>query len=165
MKYLEDFIPGTVIELGSWTFTAEDIVAFAREFDPQPFHLDEAAGKASLFGGLAASGWHVACAWMRLWIDHQTREMDEALARGEEPPVAGPSPGFDDMRWTKPVLADRTLTYRSTLTGGRPSRSRPGWGILDSLNEGFDETGARVFHFTGHVMWPCRSNAAPTTGP
>ncbi|MDK9694998.1 MAG: MaoC family dehydratase [Siculibacillus sp.] len=164
MRYLEDFRPGTVVELGAWTFTAEEIVAFARDYDPQPFHLDAAAGEASLFGGLAASGWHVACAWMRLWIDLQARETERALARGEEPPVPGPSPGFDDMRWTKPVLAGRTITYRSTLTGGRTTRSRPGWGILDSLNEGFDETGARVFHFTGHVMWPCRPPTATEPG-
>jgi len=154
MKHLEDFHPGDAVELGTWTFTADEIVAFARDFDPQPFHLDEAAGKASLFGGLAASGWHVACAWMRLWIDHQTREMDEAKARGEEPPIPGPSPGFDDMRWTRPVLAGQTIRYRTTVVSGRASKSRPGWGILDSLNEGFDETGTRVFHFTSHVFIP-----------
>ena len=156
MKHLEDFHPGDRIELGSWTFTAEAIVDFARDFDPQPFHLDEAAGKASLFGGLAASGWHVACAWMRLWIDHQAREMAEARARGEEPPVPGPSPGFDDMRWTRPVLAGQTLSYRSTVISARASKSRPGWGLVDSLNEGFDAAGTRVFHFTSHVFVPTR---------
>jgi acyl dehydratase len=156
MKHLEDFHPGDTVDLGTWTFTAAEIVDFAREFDPQAFHLDEAAGKASLFGGLAASGWHVASAWMRLWVDHQSREIAEALARGEEPPAAGPSPGFDDMRWTKPVLAGDIITYRTTVIGGRASKSRPGWGILDSLNEGFDATGRRVFHFTGHVFMPTR---------
>ena len=156
MKYLEDFHPGETIELGSWTFTAAAIVDFARDFDPQPFHLDEAAGKASIFGGLAASGWHVACAWMRLWIDHQTREMEAALARGEEPPVAGPSPGFDDMRWTKPVLAGQTLSYRTTVVAARASATRPGWGIVTSRNEAFDEAGTRVFHFTGNVFMPRR---------
>jgi len=156
MKYLEDFLPGDAVELGAWTFTAEEIVAFARDFDPQPFHLDEAAGKASLFGGLAASGWHVACGWMRLWIEHQTREIAAAVARGEEPPVAGPSPGFDHMRWTKPVLAGQTIAYRTTVIEARASKSRPGWGIVDSLNEGFDEAGTRVFHFNGHVFMPTR---------
>ena len=154
MKHLEDFRPGEVVELGTWTFTAEEIVDFARDFDPQPFHLDAAAGEASLFGGLAASGWHVACAWMRLWVNHQNGEIAEATARGEDLPVAGPAAGFDDMRWLKPVLAGQTLRYRSTVVAGRPSKSRPGWGILDSLHEGFDESGARVFHFTSHVFMP-----------
>lgn len=156
MRYLEDFRPGEVIELGAWTFTAAEIVDFARDFDPQPFHLDEEAGKASLFGGLAASGWHVACAWMRLWIDHQTREMAEKAARGEVVPIAGPSPGFDDMRWLRPVLAGQTIRYRTTFVSTRAFASRPGWGVVDSLNEGFDAAGTRVFHFTGHVFMPTR---------
>ena len=161
MRYLEAFTPGETIELGTWTFTADEIVDFARDFDPQPFHLDEEAGKASLFGGLAASGWHVACAWMRLWIDHQNRVMAEAKARGEDLPVAGPSPGFDAMRWTKPVLAGQTIRYRTTFTSTRAFASRPGWGVVNSLNEGFDEAGNRVFHFNGHVFMPTR----PAEGP
>ena len=156
MRYLEDFPAGEVIELGSWTFEADAIVAFARDFDPQRFHLDEEAGKASLFGGLAASGWHVACAWMRLWVDHQNRVMAEARAAGVDLPVAGPSPGFDDMRWLRPVLAGQTIRYRTTFVASRAFRSRPGWGVVDSLNEGFDAAGNRVFHFTGHVFMPTR---------
>ena len=155
MRYLEDFTVGETIELGRWTFTAEAIVAFARDFDPQPFHLDEEAGRASLFGGLAASGWHVACAWMRLWIDNQNRVMAEAAARGETLPVAGPSPGFDDMRWTKPVLAGDTVAYRTSLLSARPSASRPEWGILSTTNEGFVD-GVCVFRFTGRILWPRR---------
>ena len=158
MRHLEDCIPGEVIELGTWTFGAAEIVAFARDFDPQRFHLDEEEGKASLFGGLAASGWHVACAWMRLWIDHQNRRVAERVARGEAVPVVGPSPGFDDMRWLKPVLAGQTITYRSTTLAVRPLASRPGWGLLDSANEGFDETGTLVFRFTGHVFMPMRGD-------
>lgn len=159
MKFLEDFIPGETLELGSWTFTAREIIDFARDFDPQPFHLDEEAGRASLFGGLAASGWHVACAWMRLWIDQQTRTLQAIAARGEPVPIPGPSPGFDDMRWLKPVLAGTTLTYRTTVVGARPSRTRPGWGVMSTRNEGFDAGGALVFHFTGHVFMPCRPQA------
>ena len=155
MMWLEEFTPDWAVDLGFHTFTADEIVAFARDWDPQPFHLDEDAGQASLFGGLAASGWHVACAWMVLWIAHQNREMEARAARGEVVPVPGPSPGFDDMRWLKPVLAGQTVAYRASLHSARPSSSRPAWGILSTDNEGFvgDE---RVFRFTARVMWPRR---------
>jgi len=153
--WLEEFTPDWVADLGSHTFTAAEIVAFARDWDPQPFHLDEAAGRASLFGGLAASGWHVACEWMALWIAHQNREMEARAARGEVVPVPGPSPGFDDMRWLKPVLAGETVAYRATLHSARPSASRPAWGILSTTNEGFVD-GDLVFRFTARIMWPRR---------
>lgn len=155
MMWLEEIPAGWSVELGSHTFTADAIVAFARDFDPQPFHLDEEAGRASLFGGLAASGWHVACAWMALWIAHQNREMEARAARGEIVPVPGPSPGFEDMRWLKPVLAGQTVRYRSRLVKARPSATRPEWGVFTSLNEGLVD-GEVVFHFTGNVMWPRR---------
>lgn len=155
MRYLEDFPAGWSVDLGTHTFSAEEIVAFARQFDPQPFHLDEEAGRASLFGGLAASGWHVGCAWMRLWIDFLDREAAAARARGEDAPAPGPSPGFEDMRWLKPVLAGQTVAYHTTLVSARASASRPGWGILASRNEGFvgDDL---VFRFDGRVFWPTR---------
>lgn len=158
MRWLEEFTPGEIIELGHHAFTAETIVDFARDFDPQPFHLDEEAGKRSLFGGLAASGWHVACAWMALWIAHQTRAMTERTATEGAAPIPGPSPGFDDMRWLRPVLAGDTVSYRSTITSARPSASRPDWGVLTSRNEGrIGDT--LVFHFTGHVFFPRRPKA------
>ena len=158
MRWLEEFPADWSIDLGSHAFDADAIVAFARDFDPQPFHLDEDAGKASLFGGLAASGWHVACAWMALWIAHQNREIAARAARGEVVPVPGPSPGFDDMKWLRPVLAGDTVRYRTTLIRARPSATRPDWGILSTRNEGFigDDL---VFHFTGHIFWPRRPTA------
>lgn len=158
MKWLDDYVAGETIELGTHTFTREEIVAFAREYDPQPFHLDEAAAAKSLFGGLAASGWHVACAWMRLWVDWDRADAEAARARGEEPVVAGPSPGFDDMRWLRPVLAGTTLAYRNTVVSARPSASRPGWGILTTLATATDEAGREVFRFTGNAFVPRRPN-------
>lgn len=155
MMWLEEFPADWSVDLGSHTFDAAAIVAFARDFDPQPFHLDEAAGRASLFGGLAASGWHVACAWMRLWIAHQNRAMQARAAGGEIVPIPGPSPGFDEMRWLKPVLAGDTVAYRSSLISARPSATRPEWGILSTRNEGF-VGGETVFRFTGRVFWPRR---------
>lgn len=158
MMWLEEIPADWSVDLGTHTFTAEEIVAFARDWDPQPFHLDEEAGRASLFGGLAASGWHVACAWMALWIAHQNREMEARAARGEIVPVPGPSPGFDDMRWTKPVLAGQTVAYRTSLLSARPSVSRPDWGVLSTTNQGLVD-GEPVFRFTGRVMWPRRPGA------
>ncbi|TBW34754.1 MaoC family dehydratase [Siculibacillus lacustris] len=159
MMYLEDYRAGATLDLGRHTFSAEEIVDFARQFDPQPFHIDEEAGRASLFGGLAASGWHVACAWMRLWIDHQNAEMAAADARGDDVVVSGPSPGFEDMRWSKPVLAGHTLSYRSTVIATRPSGSRPGWGTLVSRNSATDEAGDEVFSFVVNVFVPRRPRA------
>lgn len=155
MMYLDEIPAGWSVDLGSHAFTADAIVAFATEFDPQPFHLDEEAGRASLFDGLAASGWHVACAWMALWIAHQNREMQARAGRGEIVPIPGPSPGFDDMKWLKPVLAGQTVRYRTSLLRARASATRPDWGILTTRNEGFVD-GGLVFHFTGHILWPRR---------
>jgi acyl dehydratase len=155
MMWLEEIPADWSADLGEHTFTAEDIVAFARDWDPQPFHLDEEAGRASLFGGLAASGWHVACAWMALWIAHQSREMEARAARDGFTPIPGPSPGFDDMRWLKPVMAGDTVRYRASLLSARPSASRPGWGLLSTTNEGLVGD-TPVFRFTARVMWPRR---------
>lgn len=159
MRWLDEFVPGETFALGSHTFDADAIVAFARDFDPQPFHLDEDAGRASLFGGLAASGWHVACAWMKLWIAHQSRAMAERAARGGLQPIPGPSPGFDDMRWLRPVLAGDTVAYTTTILAARPSKSRPEWGIVDTASEG-RVADTLVFSFTGHIFMPTRPEGA-----
>ena len=103
MKFFEDIRVGEVSELGRHTFTAEDIKAFAARFDPQPFHLDEAAAARSHFGRLCASGWHTACVWMRLMIAYRRREDEELRARGEAVGRLGPSPGFRDLAGLPPV--------------------------------------------------------------
>src|SRR6202035_4792959 len=102
-------------ELGSFTFTADGIKKFARQFDPQPFHLDEEEGRKSLFGGLAASGWHVGSICMKLLVADGQRQAQEALGRGEEIAVWGPSPGFRELRWIKPVLAGDTISFASAV--------------------------------------------------
>ena len=105
MHFFEDMQIGARRDTGSFTFTAEAIRKFAAQFDPQPFHLDEEAGRQSLFGGLAASGWHVGSVCMKLMVADGQRLMREAAARGEEVAIWGPSPGFRELRWIKPVLA------------------------------------------------------------
>src|SRR3978361_2327150 len=111
MHFFEDIEVGQRRELGSFTFTAELIKKFAVQFDPQRFHLDEEEGRKSLFGGLAASGWHVGSVGMKLLVANGQRQIQEAAARGEKIAVWGPSPCFRDLRWLKPVLGRGRLTY------------------------------------------------------
>lgn len=117
--FFEDFIPGEVKTFGSHTVTEEEIVAFAREFDPQPMHLDAAAGAASILGGLAASGWHTCAIMMRLICDGfllRTASMG--------------SPGITENSWLAPVRPGDTLTLRRTVMEARSSKSRPEMGLV-----------------------------------
>ncbi|HXO21440.1 MAG TPA: MaoC family dehydratase [Thermoanaerobaculia bacterium] len=118
--YLEDFHPGDEAESGSRTVTREAIVAFAREFDPQPLHLDEEAAKRSPYGGLIASGWHTAALCMRLVVD---------TALGDETGSLG-SPGVDELRWLKPVRPGDTLAVKIEVLEAVPSRSKPDRGVV-----------------------------------
>jgi acyl dehydratase len=156
IPYLEDLSPGDTQDLGSYRFEADDIVRFARLFDPQPFHVDPAAAKESLFGGLCASGWQTAAIWMKLMIASRERALAEAARGG--PPVAqlGPSPGFKNLKWSKPVYAGDTIAYSSTIAGARPSGSRPGWGLASHRNSGVNQNGEEVFSFDGLVFWERR---------
>jgi acyl dehydratase len=158
-------VVGEASTLGTHTFTAEDIVRFARQFDPQPFHLDEEAARRSLFGGLCASGWHTAAVWMRLMIGYRERAREEARRRGERPPELGPSPGFKNLKWSKPVYAGDTITYCSAITGTRASASRPGWGLAFHRNSGVNQHGEEVFSFDGAVFWERRPAEAQASAP
>jgi acyl dehydratase len=149
MATFETLEPGASLPLGAFTFGADDIMAFARAYDPQRFHVDDAAARASLFGGLCASGWHTAAAWMRLLIAARRR----AAAAGLVLPGLGPSPGFKNLTWTKPVFAGDTLHYAMTVTAKRASASRPGWGLVFHRNTGVNQKGETVFAFDGCVFW------------
>ena len=129
MHFFEDIEIGQRRELGSFTFTAELIKKFAAQFDPQRFHLDEEEGRKSLFGGLAASGWHVGSVCMKLLVADGQRQAKEAAARGEKVAIWGPSPGFRELRWIKPVLAGDTISFASEIETLRSSEKRPEWGI------------------------------------
>ncbi|KAA5602233.1 MaoC family dehydratase [Blastochloris sulfoviridis] len=152
MKFLEDIATGEIDELGSHVFTVEDIKRFAQAFDPQPFHLDEAAAEESHFGGLVASGWHTGAVFMQLWIASCRRRDEEMAARGEPVARFGPSPGFRNMRWLKPVRAGDVLSYRTEVTAKRPSASRPGWGLLSIAVSATNQAGELVFAFDGTVF-------------
>lgn len=125
MRFFEEIEIGHRRDIGAYTFTAESIKAFAAKFDPQRFHLDEEEGKNSLFGGLAASGWHVGSACMSLLVADGQRLAREAAARGEEVAAWGPSPGFRDLRWIKPVLAGDTISYSNVVIDKRISARAP----------------------------------------
>ena len=157
MPFFEDLLEGQESALGAYVFTAGNIVAFAREFDPQPFHLDEEAARESPFGGLCASGWHTAAAWMKCMVGHRERGRAAALAAGLPAPELGPSPGFRNLVWRRPVYAGEVISYHSRITGCRPSRSRPRWGLVFTHNTGINGAGETVFAFDGCVFWKTRA--------
>lgn len=159
MRFLEDIELGHRREMGSFTFTAELIKAFAVQFDPQPFHLDEEAAKQSLFGGLAASGWHITAVGMKLLVADSQRQMAEAIARGEKPAVWGPSPGFRELRWLRPVLAGDTVSYANEVAAVRATASKPGWGIVQARNTATNQRGEVVCTFLATAFVPQRSVA------
>ncbi len=144
MNYFEDIRVGDVFEYGRHTFTADSIKAFATRFDPQPFHVDEAAAERSHFGGLVASGWHTAVAWMRLMVDFRRREDEAARARGEPVAGIGPALGFRDLKWPKPVYAGDTIEYRSEVIEMRLSDSRPHAGLMTFRSTGINQNGEMV---------------------
>jgi acyl dehydratase len=156
MHFFEDIKVGDRRDIGSFTFTAEVIKTFAVQFDPQRFHLDEEEGRKSLFGGLAASGWHVGSVCMKLLVADAQRQAREAIARGEEVAVWGPSPGFRELRWIRPVLAGDTISFASEIESLRPSTSRPEWGILEARNSGTNQRGEAVFSMLSTAFVPRR---------
>ncbi|WP_442582645.1 MaoC family dehydratase [Mesorhizobium sp. ASY16-5R] len=138
----EDFEVGASLPLGSKLVTAEEIIEFASEFDPQPMHLDEEAGKASILGGLSASGWHTCAMFMRMICDAY---LLNSTSQG--------APGVDHVKWRKPVLAGDTLTGRSTVMARRLSQSRPALGFVTFRFELFNQNGETVFDMQNTGMF------------
>jgi acyl dehydratase len=129
----DDFEAGQVHELGSRTVTEEEIVAFGRQWDPQPFHVDPEAARASPFGGLIASGWHTGAMWMRLYVD-------SLLGGG----AGMGSPGVEELRWLAPVRPGDTLRGRLTVLDATPSERRPGRGTVRIRGEMVNQDGVTV---------------------
>lgn len=152
MSLDEFFCIGITVTLGSHRFEPEAIKAFARKYDPQIFHIDEEAARNSIFGGLCASGWHTAATWMKLNLQ---AGMEAEVARWPGPgpvPKFGPSPGFKNLKWPKPVYAGETVTFTRTALAHRPIASRPGWRLLTLRSEAFDSTGDKVIEFESAVL-------------
>ena len=159
MKFFEDIRVGDLVMTGRHVFGADEIKAFAQRFDPQLFHLDEKAAARSHFGALCASGWQTAAVWMKRLNGTFARDI-APTARSGPVPQLGPSPGFKDLRWLRPVYAGDTIRYASTLIDRRASRSRPGWGIATHHNTAQNQRGEPVFEFTGTVFWQWEPPAA-----
>jgi acyl dehydratase len=161
MMFFEEVVVGEVAELGAHTFTAEEIKRFASAFDPQPFHTDEAAAEASHFGKLCASGWHTLATWMKLNVRHMQQVARERAASGLVQARLGPSPGFDELKWLKPVFVGDRISFETEIIGKRASRSRPGWGLVSMRSIGRNQAGEDVISFVGHVFVESRDKAAP----
>jgi acyl dehydratase len=138
VRYWDDIKAGDVVELGSRIMEKDRMVGFAREFDPQPFHTDESAAKASVWGGLIASGWHTGSVLMRLFYEGFLKD---TASLG--------SPGIDELRWLKPVRPGDTLSARLTVTGATASRSKPDRGIIRSVMEMRNQHGEVVMTTSG----------------
>jgi acyl dehydratase len=139
-RYLEDFPPGAVYEAGTVTVSEAEIVEFARRYDPQAFHVDPAAARASIYGGLIASGWHTVALTMRLLVDHV---LGDSSGLG--------SPGVDEVRWLLPVRPGDTLAVRLTVLEARPSRSKPDRGLMRFRVEVENQDGALALSMVG--LW------------
>ncbi len=152
MPWFEDIEIGTRMELGSYTFTADEIIAFAKKYDPQYFHIDAEAAKHGPFGALTASGWHTTSTWMKLMIAKRRATPEPADENGCKPPAGGPSPGFLEMKWPNPVRAGDTISYSAEVIEKLDMRSRPEWGIVRSLNIGVNQHGETVLSFIGQGL-------------
>jgi acyl dehydratase len=146
MRYFEDFEPGQELPFGPHTITRAEIVAFAAEFDPQPFHLDEAAAADTLLGGLAASGWHTCALFMRMvtlgWLN-------DSASMG--------SPGIDSLKWRRPVRPGDVISGRSIVLGTRLSRSKPDRGFLHMRHEVVNSRDELVMLIEHSIMMGRRS--------
>ena len=148
--FWEDFRVGEVREFGNYQVTREAVLAFAREFDPQPFHLDDAAAEASLFGRLAASGWHTCAMAMRMLCDAY---LLESASLG--------SPGIESLKWLAPVYPGDMLSVRFTVLESRRLASRPGVGLIRSSWRVLNQDGVAVLTMEGHGMFRQRAVPAP----
>ena len=147
--YWEDMHPGDVRDLGTISPTREEIITFASQFDPQPFHLDDEAAKASVFGALCASGWHTCSMAMRLMV---TNFLHEAASLG--------SPGLENVKWLKPVLPGDTLRLQHSIIETRPMSKRPDVGLVRTEWDMFNQDGDKVLHMEGWGMFRRRHPAA-----
>ncbi len=148
-RHFEDFVLGETIDLGAYPVTKDEIIAFAREFDPQPFHIDEAAAEAGFFGGLVASGWHTVSMFMRMYYDALVSRVASEGA-----------PGVDNLKWLRPVRPGDVLGGSATVTALRRSRSRPGIGLVSYDFAVGNQAGETVMTLKSTAMIRCREGGS-----
>jgi acyl dehydratase len=136
-RYFEDYVPGTSVDCGSFSLSEAEIIAFATEYDPQPFHVDPVAAKNGPFGGLIASGWHTTSRMMRLLVDGYVSQESSLGAAG-----------VDELRWLRPVRPGDTLHVRATVMEARRSGSKPDRGIVRTRMELTNQDGDLVMTVT-----------------
>lgn len=144
-RYFEDYLVGSVHEYGPIAVTEEEIIAFARRYDPQYFHTDPEAAKKSYYGGLIASGWHTAGLTMRLLVDHV---ISDVASMG--------SPGVKELRWVKPVRPGDQLSIRVTIRSARRSRSGPDRGVVGFYIEATNQKRETVMTMETVGLYLCR---------
>ena len=144
-RYLEDFAVGQRFSSGRWRITKDQIKAFATEFDPQPFHLDETAAHDTFFQGLAASGWHTAALTMRLLVESELQPAGGVIGAG-----------FDELRWPKPVRPGDELRIQSEVLEVRPSRSNPNQGLIKLRTTTLNQNDEAVQVQVGNLIVPRR---------
>jgi acyl dehydratase len=147
-RYFDDYVPGTTHDCGSVSVSQAEIISFAVQFDPQPFHVDPEAAARGPFGGLIASGWHTAALVMRQLVDHY---LPAEASLG--------SPGMDEIRWLDPVRPGDTLRVRATVAEARRSQSRPDRGIMKTVIEAVNQDGRTVMRATGANFLRVRPDA------
>lgn len=147
--YYEDFDPGTTHELGEHTFMRDEIVEFARQYDPQPFHVSEEAASTSHFGGLVASGWHTVCVCTRLVIENL---YGDGGSNG--------SPGIEELRWPTPVRPGDTLTARAEILSKRPLESNPDLGLVKIRKRMVNQDGDEALSMDVAVFFARRDSDA-----
>ena len=151
-RYWEDFKVGEVEQIGGKQVDRDELVEFAKQFDPQPFHVDEAAAKPSIYGGLIASGWHTCALVMRMMCDAY---LSQSASVG--------SPGIDNLKWLKPVRPGDTISARRTTLETRASKSKPDIGIVNNLWEVFNQNGELVMSMQGYGMFRRRNPGSAAT--
>lgn len=147
--YFEDIVLNEKAILGAYTFTEKNIVAFARRYDPQPFHVDPDAAAKSIYGGIIASGWQTAAVWMKLMLAYRRARV---AAGAPETQANFVSPGIRELRWLKPVRPGMTLTYSNEPFAKLDWPSRPEFGLIEGRNEARAEHGELVYSFINRVL-------------
>ena len=147
MIFFEDIVVGDSTVIGRHTFTTENIKGFAGRYDPQLFHLDEAAAEASHFGALCASGWQTAIVSLRLLVAHRRAQAEARRVRGARVAQAGPAVDMRDLKWLQPVYVGDTIEYRIEVADARASDSHPGFGLMTIRTTGTNQKGQPVISF------------------